>query len=160
MLNSAPRAELTSRPQCSDTAPATPGDELFPYVGKNLANLTVAQIQTLDCGSKQLDGFPLALTVPNTTLSTLAQLFDFVDCATDSPVLFNIESKINGDHHNETRSPEDFVAAYAALFEPRGAEFMDRITHQSFDWRSLIESKRVMPSLRTSALVSHQRLAF
>ncbi|ORY78424.1 PLC-like phosphodiesterase [Leucosporidium creatinivorum] len=138
--------------KCIDTTPVSPDDEQFPYVGKNLANLTVEQIQTLDCGSLRLDGFPLALTRPNTTLSTLEQLFDFVDCATDEPVLFNIESKINGDHHNETRSPEDFVAAFKAILEPRGEGFIDRITHQSFDWRAIIESKKVMPSLRTSAL--------
>jgi hypothetical protein len=71
--------------KCIDTSPVTEADELFPYVGKNLANLTVEQIQTLDCGSLRLDGFPLAMTRPNTTLSTLAQLFDFVDCATDEP---------------------------------------------------------------------------
>jgi hypothetical protein len=30
------------------------GDPLFPYVGKHVANLTLAQIKTLDCGSKRL----------------------------------------------------------------------------------------------------------
>lgn len=139
-----------------------------------MANLTTEQIQTLDCGTLRLDGFPLALTKPNMTLSTLEQLFDFVDCATDEPglscslrlsslplpltknqtVLYNIETKINGDFHNETRSPEDFVAALKSLLLPRGAGFIDRITHQSFDWRAIVESKKVLPELRTSALVS------
>ena len=45
--------------KCKDTAPASEGDALFPYVGRNVANLTLAQIKTLDCGSLRLDGFPL-----------------------------------------------------------------------------------------------------
>lgn len=34
-----------------------PGDPDFPYVGKFIANLTLAQLQTLDCGSKRLNYF-------------------------------------------------------------------------------------------------------
>ena len=32
------------------------GDPDFPYVGKHVANLTLAQIKTLDCGSKRQMG--------------------------------------------------------------------------------------------------------
>ena len=60
-------------------------------------------------------------------------MFDFVKCATDEPVLFNIESKVDGDFHNLTRSPEDFVAAMGAVFMAQGEQVVDRITHQSFD---------------------------
>lgn len=124
-------------------------------------DLTRDQIQTLDCGSLRLEEFPLALTAPNTTLSTLTQFFDFVDCASpNNPVLFNIESKINPDVANQTRSPADFVAAFERELTPRGAKFIDRITHQSFDWSALIESKKVLPELRTSALVSRRPLGF
>jgi hypothetical protein len=35
----------------------TPGDPLFPYVGKSIAKLTLAQVKTLDCGSKRLPNF-------------------------------------------------------------------------------------------------------
>ena len=60
--------------KCQDTAPVVMNDVLcpcpltycytqfegdpdFPYVGKFIVNLTLAQIKTLDCGSKRLDGF-------------------------------------------------------------------------------------------------------
>ncbi|RSH89083.1 hypothetical protein EHS25_002749 [Saitozyma podzolica] len=125
---------------------------MYPYVGKYIANLTLAQLKTLDCGSLRLDGFPLQEVYPGTRLSTLPELFDFVSCATDEPVLFNIESKVDGDFRNLTRGPEDFVKAMAGEFFSRGADFVDRVTHQSFDWRALILSKRDYPSLRTSAL--------
>jgi hypothetical protein len=35
---------------------------MWPYVGKNVANLTLAQIKTLDCGSLRIDGFPFSGT--------------------------------------------------------------------------------------------------
>lgn len=60
--------------------------------------------------------------------------------------------QINPEKRNETRSPEDFVAAFTKVLNARGPELIDRVTHQSFDWRALIESKRVAPALRTSAL--------
>lgn len=59
----------------TDTSPAFSGDEMFPYVGKSVANLTLAQIKTLDCGSERLDGFPLQLEYPGIKLSTLQELF-------------------------------------------------------------------------------------
>lgn len=66
-------------------------------------------MKTLDCGSLRLADFPLQLTLPGTKISTLAEVFDFVDCATDDEILFNIESKVDGDFRNLTRGPEDFV---------------------------------------------------
>lgn len=52
--------EKIDKTKCQDTQPATAGDPLFPYVGRNVANLTLAQIKTLDCGSLRLNDFPLA----------------------------------------------------------------------------------------------------
>jgi hypothetical protein len=60
-------------------------------------------------------------------------MFEFVECATDEPVLFNIESKVEGDNRNFTRPPEDFVPAMGKVFAAGGPERLDRITHQSFD---------------------------
>ena len=56
-----------------------------------------------------------------------------MSCATDHPVLFNIESKLNPVQTNRTRSPEDFVEAMGAIFSAGGPALIDRITHQSFD---------------------------
>jgi len=51
--------------------------------------------------------------------------------------LFNIESKVNPVMRNETRSAAEFVAAMAEIFIKRGEEFVERITHQSFDVRPI-----------------------
>lgn len=76
---------------------------------KYIANLTLAQVKTLDCGSLRLNDFPFQLTLPGTKISTLPEMFDFVKCATDDEILFNIESKVDGDFRNLTRTPEDFA---------------------------------------------------
>lgn len=60
-------------------------------------------------------------------------MFEFVACATDEPILFNIESKVDADFANLTRSPEDFVRLMGEVFEAQGPAILDRITHQSFD---------------------------
>jgi hypothetical protein len=51
--------EKIDKIKCKDTAPAYDNDPLYPYVGRNVANLTLAQIKTLDCGSLRLNDFPL-----------------------------------------------------------------------------------------------------
>ena len=69
------------------------------YVGKFIANLTLAQLRTLDCGgSRQVDFREptrieatlifethitpaLQLTYPGTRISTLEEVFEFVECA-------------------------------------------------------------------------------
>jgi len=45
--------------KCRDTKPVWDNDAMYPYVGKYVKDLTLAQIKTLDCGSLRLDGFPL-----------------------------------------------------------------------------------------------------
>ena len=35
----------------------TPNDPYFPYVGKFIANLTLDQLKTIDCGSKRLNSY-------------------------------------------------------------------------------------------------------
>ena len=42
--------------KCVDTAPAAPGDAAFPYVGDRVAELSLAQVKTLDCGFTRLKG--------------------------------------------------------------------------------------------------------
>ena len=47
----------------------------------------------------------------------MQEVFDFVECADPSHhVLWNIESKINARHTNQTRSVGDFVQKQYAIF--------------------------------------------
>ncbi|CDO72741.1 hypothetical protein BN946_scf184990.g24 [Trametes cinnabarina] len=138
--------------KCQDTTPAYPGDPDFPYVGKYIANLTLTQLRTLDCGSKRQHGYPMQLTYPGTRISTLQEVFDFVSCADPQhEILWNIESKIDAQHSNRTFGVADFVEKQYEVF--KNTSYKNSITFQSFDWRTLIAMKQLDSSITTSALV-------
>ncbi|KAH9927528.1 PLC-like phosphodiesterase [Epithele typhae] len=140
--------EITAA-KCRDTRPAFQGDPDFPYVGKFIANLTLPQLRTVDCGSKRQFGYPMQLVYPGTRISTMQEVFDFV--------LWNIESKINARHPNQTRSVEDFVQKQYKLFS--NSPYKQSITYQSFDWRSIVAMKELDPSITTSALIDDDTAA-
>ncbi|KAJ7275412.1 PLC-like phosphodiesterase [Mycena haematopus] len=143
--------------KCQDTEPAFSDDPAFPYVGKYIANLTLAQLKTLDCGSQRQKNFPLQLTYPGTRISTLQEVFDFIqppDAWVENS--WNIESKIDAVYPVRTASVEDFVQNQHAIFA--ASPYKDSITasYQSFDWRSLIAMKKLDPTITTSALVDYE----
>ncbi|KAJ2920167.1 hypothetical protein MD484_g184, partial [Candolleomyces efflorescens] len=139
--------------KCRDTSPVTPGDPLFPYVGKHVANLTLAQIKTLDCGSQRVEAYPLQLLYPGTKIATLGEVFAFTRCVDQKrKIAWNIESKINPVQTNSTRSVDDFVKAQHAAFVASGYP-LSQITYQSFDWRTLVGMKKRDSRVPTSALI-------
>ncbi|KAL1698463.1 PLC-like phosphodiesterase [Schizophyllum commune] len=141
--------------KCLDTAPVEADDPNYPYVGKLIKDLTLAQLKTLDCGTLSQADFPGQRTYPGTKLSTLSELFDFVSCVDpEHTVSFNIESKVNHTLVTgyNTKGVNAFVTAQYVEFEKSG--YLDRITYQSFDWRTLVEMQILHPSVRTSALIS------
>ncbi len=57
------------------------------------------------------------LTYPGTQISTLQEVFDFVECADPKhQMLWNIESKVDAAHPNKTTSVEEFVERQYAMF--------------------------------------------
>jgi len=129
-----------------------PGDPLYPYVGKYIAHLTLAQVKTLDCGSKRHDDYRMQLIYPGTRISTLKEVFDFAECADPlHQILWNIESKINPQYPNRTLGVEEFVNNQHALFV--ASLYRNSITYQSFDWRTLISMKALDPNIPISALI-------
>ncbi|KAJ7081975.1 PLC-like phosphodiesterase [Mycena crocata] len=140
--------------KCRDTAPAFYADPAFPYVGKFIANLTLAQLQTLDCGSQRQANFPFQLTYPGTRISTLQEVFNFVECADPEHLIrWNIESKIDAAFPHRTAGVDVFVKQQHAVFA--ASPYRSSITYQSFDWRSLVAMKKLDPDMITSALVEY-----
>ncbi|CAM3349918.1 glycerophosphodiester phosphodiesterase family protein [Tsukamurella hominis] len=135
--------------KCTDTAPATPGDKQFPYVGKTIHDLTYAQVQTLVCARK-LAKFPAAKVVEGNRIATLPQLFDLAAQYRGNTVRFNIETKIEAEERSKSAEPAAFVAQI--LGAARRAGVLDRIAVQSFDWRSLPLVRAQAPSVPLVAL--------
>ncbi len=148
---------------CHDTAPATPGDPAFPYVGRLVRDLSLAQIKTLDCGyvSRYPSGHPMAgekefprqlemAGNPLAKVATLQEVFDFVAASGNTTVRFNIETKI-GPGVDDTAPFDVFTGALVTAILDNGLQ--DRAMIQSFDWRTIILAKELDPSIETVALV-------
>jgi hypothetical protein len=87
----------------------------------------------------------MQLTYPGTRISTLKEVFDFVECADPShQVLWNIESKIDPEYPNRTLGVADFVNHQHALFATSPY-------HKSITVR---DSRSLIPAYLTILLVS------
>jgi glycerophosphoryl diester phosphodiesterase len=138
--------------KCLDTAPATPGDPQFPYVGKYVKDLTLAQVRTLDCGSERQADFPQQVLTPGSRMPLLSEVFALVKRYHADDVKLNVETKVEAGAPNETAPREQFVQVAAK--EIRRAGFLRRVTIQSFDWGSLIRMRQVEPRLPLVALTN------
>ena len=141
--------------KCADTGPAFAGDPLYPYVGKLVHELTLAQIRTLDCG-RRLAEFPQAEVVQGNKIATLPQVFAVAD-SYRSGVRFNIETKVEADHPGRSAGPQEFVDVILAAV--RSAGKLDRVEIESFDWRTLPMVHQAEPSIPLVALYNEETWA-
>lgn len=135
--------------KCSDTGPAFPGDPGYPYVGKLVHQLTVAQIHTLDCGHR-LKEFPDAEVVRGNKIATLPEVFAVADSHRADAIRYNIETKVEPDDTGASAPPQEFVDVILAAV--RSADKLARVEIQSFDWRTLPLVRRAEPSIPLVAL--------
>jgi glycerophosphoryl diester phosphodiesterase len=144
------------RDLCRDTAPAQPGDSFFPYAGKPFAVLTLAQVQTLDCGYQRDEAFPRQQVVGGAPIAQLSDVFALVRARGADDVGLNVELKTQADDL-QVNQPRD-VFARTVWQEVLAAGMESRVTIQSFDWASLIELHEIAPDAPLVALSSPQRL--
>ncbi len=128
--------------KCADTGPAVAGDPQYPYVGKRVAELTVAQVYTLDCG-QPLPEFPEAEVPPGNVIATLPEVFALAD-SYHADVRYNIETKVDAE------DPQQIVEVTLAAV--RAAGKLDAVEIQSFDWRTLPLVRAVEPAIPLVAL--------
>lgn len=146
---------------CRDTAPAVPGDREFPYLGRYVKDLTVAQLRTLDCGTRRpadpaTDRYlDTQIPVPGSRMMLLSEVFDLVEAyraGGRGGVMLNIETKVEAGAPQETAPREQFVQVVAR--EVRAAGLLDNVTVQSFDWGALMRMREVEPALPIVALTN------
>jgi glycerophosphoryl diester phosphodiesterase len=144
----------------ADTGPVTPGDPLFPYVGRDIRDLTLAQIKTVDAGVRRLgpgqDGDPFVLTqlpLPGTRLPTLAEVCGLLHGL--DGVRAAVELKTDpGWPDDEIRR---FVIAVTEVLD--AFDLLARSRFLAFDWRVLAEARRHAPQADRVALVERKTLA-
>lgn len=118
-------------------------------------SLTLAEVRTLDIGRIRPDTpyakrFARQMPMDGTGVPTLAALFDLVKKRGDSKVRFNIETKIDPTNPSDSVDPETF--ATLLVKQVRDAGLGDRVTIQSFDWRTLQVVRRIAPEIATAYL--------
>ncbi len=142
--------------KCADTAAATPGDPQYPYVGKYVRDLTLAQVRTLDCGYRTLPRFPTQRRVPGAKLLELHQLFDLIRTRHAFGVRMNIETKVEAGSPEQTQPRELFVARVWSEIAASG--LARQVTIQSFDWGALRVMHRLAPTIPLVALTNRDFL--
>lgn len=129
--------------KCADTGPVFAADPQYPYVGKLVHDLTLAQIRTLDCGLPSAD-FPHAEVVWGNKIATLGEVFALAD-SYRAGVRYNIETKVAAADPDTSASPQEFVDVILAAIE--AAAKVDAVEIQSLDWRTLPLVRQAEPSI-------------
>jgi glycerophosphoryl diester phosphodiesterase len=119
--------------------------------GPLIKSLTLAQLQAYQLGRIQ-PGTPYASTFASqqprdTRMPTLAALFERVKTLAANDVRFNIETKVEPTHPDDTVGPEAITRALLQVV--RDAGMAARVTIQSFDWRTLQLVQKLEPSIPT-----------
>lgn len=141
--------------KCKDTGAVIPNDPLYPYVGKYINQLTLAQVKTLDCGSLKLASYPNQRLDPGAKMPTLREVLNLVKTYKAHNVMLNIETKIEAGAPSETAPRELFVTT--VLNDIRDSGLMNQITIQSFDWGALMLVKQLEPDMPIVALTNGQQ---
>ena len=122
--------------------------------GSAIRTLTLAELRRYDIGrvnpsSAYAKQFPEQHPSDGERFPTLAEVFA-LGKASAKPVRFNIETKITPTSGAETPDPATF--AKLVVDAVRAAAVSERVTVQSFDWRTLREVKRLAPEIETSCI--------
>ncbi len=139
--------------------PATTRDPAGRWITASplVRSLTLEELQRFDVGrSDPASSYarPFATQAPSDgeRIPTLASLFARVEELGADPVRFNIETKIDPRRPADTADPDAFVRAI--LDAVREAGVLERVTLQSFDWRTLLAARRLAPGLATACLTT------
>lgn len=114
--------------------------------------LRLDEVRTYDVGRIRPDSayakqFPDQRAIPGTHIPTLSELFALVRKSGNMRVRFNIETKIDPNHPDETLDPQAFVTRLLSLIEAE--QFSERVMIQSFDWRTLLLVQQQAPKIPT-----------
>lgn len=120
-----------------------------------IKSLALAQLKTYDVGRlnpshKYGRDFPEQQPRDGQRIPTLAEVFKLATDMGANGIHFDIETKINPHHPDDTLAPEAFVDILLKAI--RDAGMTQRVMVQSFDWRTLELLHRLEPGLRTMYL--------
>ena len=128
--------------------------------GALLNTLDLAALEEFDVGraapgSRTAERFPGQKPRDGTRIPTLADVLALGKRPGAEGLRFNVETKLNPLAPEETAGPEAFARAVVAVLRAEG--MVERANVQSFDWRVLLEARRLAPELATVCLTAERR---
>jgi glycerophosphoryl diester phosphodiesterase len=125
--------------------------------GQAIHRLTVAELQAWDVGrinpaSRYALDFAAQVPQDGERIPTLAALFERVRSLRADTVRFNIETKLQPGSAVALANPEAFVRAIVEVVRAHG--MAQRVSLQSFDWRTLQIARQLAPELPTVFLTA------
>ena len=122
--------------------------------GPPIHSLTLAELRAYDIGrlnpqSIYARNFPQQQPADGERVPTLADVIALAKSAA-TPVRMNVETKLDPSAPGETADPATFARAVVDAIRASG--IAERITLQSFDWRTLREARRLAPEIETVCL--------
>lgn len=120
--------------------------------GPAIHSLTLEELSRYDVGrlnpaSAYAKQFPLQEPADGQRFPTLAQVFAL---GAGNGVRFDIETKITPASGGDTPDPATFAKLVVTAVQQAGVE--NRVTVQSFDWRTLLAVKKLAPAIPTACL--------
>jgi glycerophosphoryl diester phosphodiesterase len=145
---------VTHDPALNPAITRDAGGQWLPGRGPLVKSLTFRELQAYDVG--RIDpAAPYARTFSSqqprdgTRIPALAEVFALVQ-ARGAPVRFNIETKLSPHQPGDTASVEAMTDALLQAI--REAGLRERVSIQSFDWRSLRRVQQLEPAIPTAYL--------
>jgi glycerophosphoryl diester phosphodiesterase len=126
--------------------------------GPAINTLTLAELRRYDVGridprSRYATQLPEQVARDGERIPTLKEVVDLVR-SSGKNVRFNIETKLSPDRPAEAPPPDVFARAAVEFWRAEKLETVAAV--QSFDWRTLIEVKRLAPDIETACLTVQQ----
>jgi glycerophosphoryl diester phosphodiesterase len=124
--------------------------------GPTIRSLTLAELKRYDIGrinpaSAYSRQFPQQTAIDGERFPVLTEVY----AALPAPLRFNIEIKTDPTRPNQTANPGYFTRLVVDAVKDSNA--VGRTLIQSFDWRTLIEARRLAPEIPTSCLTIETR---
>jgi glycerophosphoryl diester phosphodiesterase len=142
---------LSHEPRLNPDLVRGPDGQWLAAAGPTIHSLTLDELRRYDIGrlnpaTRYGQQFPSQKPADGERFPTLADLF----ALGGESVRYNIETKIDPTRPGETADPVHF--ARLVVDAVRAAKMERRTSIQSFDWRTLIEARRIAPEIDTVCL--------
>jgi glycerophosphoryl diester phosphodiesterase len=150
---------ISHNPQLNPDVVRDPDGKWLTQPGPSIHSLTLAELRRYDVGrlnpaSRYAQDFPQQQPADGERFPTFAEVVRLARGA-DKPVRLNIETKLTPDNAGDTVDAATFVRVILGVLAQE--QMLDRAVIQSFDWRTLVEVKRIDSRIATSCLTIESR---